>query len=401
MSAPAPTRPAPAPSGHASAGSTRGRVVSQVRRAGWPLAIVGLVVVTVLLTLLVSGRGNDVLLDPDGTGPNGARAIAQVIDDHGVPVQVVRSDDELLRANDSDPGATVLVSQTDRLSEADVDALGRLVPGGGALVLVTPVQRQLDALAPGVRELGPAPGRVAEPGCPVPAAQAAGSADAGGFTYAVDPGVPATGCYRVGGHASYVLRSGPRPTVVIGQPRLLTNARLAHEGDAALAVGTLAGGDRLIWFVPTEAGGAAGEQQSLSSLLPRWVGWTVLQLFAVVVVCMLWRGRRLGRLVPEPLPVVVRAVETTEGRARMYRRSRAHARTAATLRAASLSRLRQRTGLPRGATPAEIVAVVATRTGIPGADVATWLTGPPPSDDSGLVRLARLLDDLDREVRRP
>ena len=48
---------------------------------------------------------------------------------------------------------------------------------------------------------------------------------------------------------------------------------------------------------------AAGQgQESLRSLLPGWVGWVTFQLLVVVLVCMIWRGRRLGRLVPEPLP---------------------------------------------------------------------------------------------------
>jgi hypothetical protein len=29
------------------------------------------------------------------------------------------------------------------------------------------------------------------------------------------------------------------------------------------------------------------------------------------------------------------------------------------------------------------------------------LVGPPPHDDAGLVRLAQILDQLDREVRHP
>ena len=117
---------------------------------------------------------------------------------------------------------------------------------------------------------------------------------------------------------------------------------------------------------------------------------------------MLWRGRRLGRLVPEPLPVVVRAVETTEGRARMYRRSRAHGRAAATLRAATLARLRDRTGLPRGALRPR-----PWRPWSPPAPASRARTSPPCcsahhlTDDAGLVRLAQILDQLDREVRRP
>ena len=105
---------------------------------------------------------------------------------------------------------------------------------------------------------------------------------------------------------------------------------------------------------------------------------------------MLWRGRRLGRLVTEPLPVVVRAVETTEGRARMYRRSRAQDRAAATLRAATMARLRRAHRAARAAPhPPTWSPWSPPRTGIPGADVAAILLGPPPTDDAGLVRLAQ------------
>ena len=85
----------------------------------------------------------------------------------------------------------------------------------------------------------------------------------------------------------------------------------------------------------------------------------------------------------------------------MYRRARAQDRAAAQLRESTITRLRDHTGLPRTAPPGEVVAVVATRTGIPGPAVAEMLLGPPPRDDAGLVTLAQNLDRLDREVRRP
>jgi hypothetical protein len=271
---------------------------------------------------------------------------------------------------------------------------------GRPVVLVAPSQRQLDVLAPSVRLLDIVPSRVVDPQCTDPVATTAGPAEAGGRTYAVDSQLPSTGCYPVGGAPSYLVVSNASPTVVIGQADLLTNDKLARDGNAALAIGALGHSDAVIWFVPSGEG-IATQQHSLESVLPSWVGWVVLQLLVVTLICMVWRGRRLGRLVTEPLPVIVRAVETTEGRARMYRRSRAHDRAAATLRAATLARLRKRTGLGRGAAPTDVVAVVAARTGIPSADVAAMLLGPPPTDDAGLVRLAQTLDQLDREVRRP
>ena len=77
---------------------------------------------------------------------------------------------------------------------------------------------------------------------------------------------------------------------------------------------------------------------------------------------MLWRGRRLGPLVVEPLPVVVKAVESTQGRGRLYRRvrDRAHA-------AGILPRPPPRAGSPRASgspgdhRPRRLVAPVAQR----------------------------------------
>ena len=48
---------------------------------------------------------------------------------------------------------------------------------------------------------------------------------------------------------------------------------------------------------------------------------------ATVVALLLWRVRRLGPLVTEPLPVIVKAIETARSRGRLYRKAgdRAHA----------------------------------------------------------------------------
>ena len=82
---------------------------------------------------------------------------------------------------------------------------------------------------------------------------------------------------------------------------------------------------------------------------------------AAVVLLALARGRRLGRLVREPLPVVVRAIETTESRGRLYRRAGDRARAAAVLRSGTADRLARRLALGRGAGPAAAGARRAAR----------------------------------------
>jgi hypothetical protein len=131
------------------------------------------------------------------------------------------------------------------------------------------------------------------------------------------------------------------------------------------------------------------------------VRWALLQLVLAMVVVIWWRGRRLGRIVVEPLPVVVRATESVEGRARLYRRGHARGRASEALIDAALTRLRARLALPRTAAPEVVVAAASARTGRSATDVAALLTpGSSPTDDAGLAGLADALDALENEVRR-
>jgi hypothetical protein len=105
--------------------------------------------------------------------------------------------------------------------------------------------------------------------------------------------------------------------------------------------------------------------------------------------------------VPEPLPVIVHAAETTEGRARLYRRSRARDRAAAALRESALGKLHKAHGIPRRAEPPAVVATVAARTGRDPAMLYELLYGLAPTDDAALLSLSHELDVLTQEVRHP
>ena len=90
-----------------------------------------------------------------------------------------------------------------------------------------------------------------------------------------------------------------------------------------------------------------------------WAGPASVLVGVAVVLLAVVRGRRLGRLVREPLPVVVRAIETTESRGRLYRRAGDRERAAAVLRAGTAQRLTARLALARGAAPAALVGAVS------------------------------------------
>ena len=362
-----------------------------------------LVVVLVLVVALVLGwaasGGRRGYLDPEAVDPAGSKAVVQVLRQQGVAVAIART--TASAAAEAAEGATLLVAIPDLLL---ADQVARLKSLPGDLVLVTPGGPQDWSAA--IAQSGNTEVRERQPGCALREAVRAGRADTGGLLYTAtaSPGTEAVLCYTDGGRASVlVVDEGSRRVVVLGSADILTNDRFDATGNAALALNLLGRADSLVWYLPVPEAGAEGP--SLGSLVPDGVRFGLIQLAIGVVLLALWRARRLGRVVAEPLPVEIRASEAVEGRGRLLRRARATDRAAVALRTATLARLRAPLGLPRptdsAADRVAVVAAVAARTGRPQADVAALLYGGAPADDPALVRLADDLDQLDREVRRP
>jgi hypothetical protein len=210
----------------------------------------------------------------------------------------------------------------------------------------------------------------------------------------------ATGCYPLGRLASFVevSRDGRRVTL-LGSGSFMTNDRLGDAGNAALALRLLTRHPTLEWVYPRAAPPAGEEGRSLTSLLPHRLYVLLAELGVAALLVALWRGRRLGPVVVEPLPVVVRAAEAVEGRARLYESAAARGRAADALRAGLRDRLVRALGLAPDAPRETLVAAVTARAARDAAAVDTLLYGPPPADDEALVRLAADLDRLDTEVR--
>jgi len=175
---------------------------------------------------------------------------------------------------------------------------------------------------------------------------------------------------------------------------------LAKDGNAALALGLLDTHPNVVWLVPAIAPVSSGPHLSVSSLLPSRLKLAFLQLVIAVIVIAIWRGRRLGRLVPEDLPVVVRQSETVRGRSRLYRRSHSLDTAADALREGSRDRLAHRLGLGPRPQPAALVQAVAARATQPAAQIEALLYGSTPADDLTLVTLAQALTALEQEVLR-
>lgn len=366
--------------------TTRARTVRNVT------VVVLLLLGTALVIALTSSESRRGFLNPEGVDEQGAQALVQLLEDQGVGVSEARTTTDA--ADAAGPGITVLVTVPDLLAPSQVDTL---VDTGADLVLVAPgatVTEFSDRIEP----IGGDFVESREPECDVPEAQAAGSAHLGDALYAAQP--PATECYPSGdGAASLIVDTTAQDgrLVVFGTAQPLVNRYLDEDGNAALAMNLLGGNPDLIWYRPTLEEIAAADR-SITELFPDWVVPVAWQLGIAALLAALWQARRLGRVVPERLPVVVRAAETTEGLARLYRRGRSRDHAAATLRQAATDKLRNRLGLPRSADANTVAAAASARTQRTEQEVTALLDGPAPSDEPALVRLADELDALTEEV---
>ncbi|MGW3940708.1 DUF4350 domain-containing protein [Streptomyces phaeochromogenes] len=376
------------------------------RSRGVLLALVVLLAAAVAIAAVRSDAESG-SLDPRSATPSGSRAVAELLTDRGVSTRVVTTLKEAAAATGSD--TTLLVARPDLLTDRQQDRLhSAFANSGGRTVLVAPTTPSVGTLAPGV-DADPAPSfdTTLSPDCSLPAARRAGRAETGGIRYTTSaPG--ADSCYPGDGLPTLLrvpAAEGNGDTVVLGAPDILQNERLDKQGNASLALQLLGSRPHLVWYLPSLSDDSAtdADDRSFFDLMPSGWLWGTLQLFFAAILAALWRARRLGPLVPEKLPVAIRASETVEGRARLYRKSNARDRAAAALRSTTRTRLAPLVGVSptQAHAPEALLPALSAQLHREGQALHSLLFGPPPSDDAALIALADQLDALEREVRRP
>ncbi len=375
----------------ATIGDTATSTTAQ-RWRSWRWAIITLVVLAVMagIDAYLTAPRPGARMDPESTGPDGAHALVALLRAGGVDVVVAHNMADVEQA--ARPDTLILVAQTQYLTDT---LLNRLAKVPGDLLLVEPTARTREALMPGVRVSG-ASTFDTNPNCTLREATRAGSVRFGpSDTYQAKDGRAMTSCYD---GVLIRFRDNGRAVTAVGSTDFMTNGGLLHAGNAALAMNLAGDRPRLIWYAPHHVEGESSATTSIFDLIPHNVIWIVWQLWLVVLLVALWKGRRPGPLVAEELPVVVRASETVEGRGRLYRSRRARDRAAAALRTATLQRLLPRLGLGAGAPAPAAVATIAQRSGADPAFVSYQLFGPPPATDNDLLQLARALDEIERQA---
>lgn len=388
-------RPSKTVIGDGTSGKTR--FAGRLRRWRSLIVIIISVLVVGVLSMLIRPTGNTIPLHPQNSEETGAMALTQILKERGVQVQTTGSVSSAV--SQADANTTVFVYDA---YFVDTSRYSDIVAAGANLVVVEPsVQtlRSLDLdLAIGNQEFSQNPSELVTAQCDDPDAQAANAIPVGSRGFVASADSDAIVCFAPETTGPFAT-SADGKVRLFSEPNALMNENLATAGNAALAIRALGEKENVVWLIPSRSQGEVGaEAPSMMDFLPPWFGTIMALAVAIVVFLAFWRGRRMGRLVTEPLPVVVRAAESTIGLGRMYRRSSEIGHAAQALRAGTALRCAQRLGVAPTAPGTAIASAVAHAINRPYEEIADLFLGSPPTNEAGLIALAQMLDRLESEV---
>ncbi len=393
-------------------------VGTQLRRSRLLLALAGLFVVIVVIIYVTGSEENSTPLSTHNPGPVGAMAVAEVARAQGLDLREI---DSLSRARISQPATTTLVIADGGYlqsfqAQSVVDYPGDIVVIGWGDAIASALGMDLSSVY--------GDSEVVYAGCTDADASAAGAITSDGQRLSGELTSGATACFEspAGGYGYVVIPHGNFTVTLIADASIAINDEVANEGNAALVLRAIGKHEHAVWYVgsfydsstltwtqPSDGGtsGPGGPGGPGSSpvggspdFLPPGTGNALYGLGVALIAVALWRARRFGALVTEPLPVVIRASEATRGRARMYRAARAYGRSGASLRAAAATRIGRRLGVSRYEGKDALLVSTARATGRNIRDLENLLYGPAPTDESAMIDLALALDQLESEVHR-
>ena len=353
---------------------------------------------------------NQLPFDPDNPEDNGMQALARVLEQEGVDVTVARGLPALLRSPVSS-NTTVLVAGTALLGSDAGHQVMEYAASAGRLVVLTPESNTEEALGLPVEGSSRAQTGAAAPACEATLlhwregdeiSASSRLVEVTGEAGSAQPCFPPTPGYNAGGaQAGFLVElpaaaTGTGPdTIVAGIAGSLTNQHITADANAAAGLRLLGAHEQLVWYLPSIADAGDTPPQSLIDVLPDAFVPSMVVLVLALGATMIWRGRRLGPVVTEPLPAVIRSVETTQSRSRMYQRAADRERALASLQLAARRRLAARVDLSQHAPPEQVVRALAEATGRHTDELHRLLVDASAPDDETLVRIAREVRSLE------
>ncbi|NTV38976.1 MAG: DUF4350 domain-containing protein [Demequinaceae bacterium] len=382
---------------------------SRAGRVRWWWIPIGLLAVLIIAISVIKPTEDFAATSIRNYQPEGARALAQVASTQGVALRQIHA---LGDARIADPGnTTVVIASSGLLDDRQIDSI---TDYPGDVVILDSSPELLTRFAPQVFSTATET-FVFDAECQDADAATAGSISTEGNTFVGPLPDDAIGCFSSDAdhHAMIIINRDGRSLTLLASPSLVTNAHIAEHGNAALTLRLIGKHPTAVWYLndkydtstltwldPTHRGNVPDPSPSLE-FFPPGTGTAVLSLFLSLIAVALWRARRFGPLVTEPLPVVIRSSEATAGRARLYRASGAYGRASASLRAGAAARMGKRLGIPRSSDQEHLVSAIVRATGRASAEITAVLYGPPPSSESAMMELVARIDTIEDEVHRP
>ena len=400
-----------------STSTSRTRMPQQTRTRALLVAIIlALAIAAGIANAALTGRDDMRPYSPGSLQPDGAAAAAQLLQRAGVTITHVHTQEDFSALGSN---TTVLVTKENLLSDDDAE---RIRESGATIILLgsssfadteswgfSPNAWTSETFSPA--DLSPAASaqqpedlsedlagaRTAERGCSPGFTLTDDDAD--GSTIApvsqvMISGDSAYSCFDFG-DGSALVQSEKYPHVLyFGAARIITNRYLAADDNAGVILRLLGQHPTLLWV---EGYASLGEEAAPESGLPLWF----LLSFAALGASGLWfgavRGRRFGKLVAEPMPVVVPAAEANQGRARLYEAGGDAAHAARILRASFISRYSARLGLTSHSQPHIVTAAYAAALQREETEIAQALYTYPVRTSADLAHVAAILGELEKE----
>jgi hypothetical protein len=361
---------------------------SRSGRAGFVVAVlVGLVIVA-----WAAGRpprdGDP--LDPRSSGELGARALVLFLEEMGAEV--------VLSQGGPTAETDVTLVLDDQLNESSRDDIVDWVGDGGTLIVADPFSLLSGPLAEEGGGLGDLlTGDVARGDCDMAALADVEEIEApGAALYAVSP--EGASCFGDDESAYIVSGAAGDGTVVsVGSPTVFLNDSLGDRDHAVLAGALLVPEPGTRVTIVEEPPPGEGDE-TLADLVSDGVKAAMVQLALAFLVYVLYRARRLGRPVPEPLPVQIAGSELVVAVGELIQQSGDPGRAASVLQEDTRRTLARRLGLAGDADPGLVADAVATRVGPDRDQVLGLLTPAPVTDEEALVELAHELDAIRQEI---
>lgn len=186
--------------------------------------------------------------------------------------------------------------------------------------------------------------------------------------------------------------------VLVEDLSIFTNSQITIYDHAALALALFGAHPNAAFYYPSLDFLPSPAEQGLWGLLPPWAYWAAGMLLIAAAALMVAKGRRLGPLASEPLPVVVNASEVEYARASLAREGKHVQWTLGLLQSKARRELMRALYLPSGADEDTLLSALATRVNQPIDRLRALLYQTDISTEQELAKRVKELDNLIQEV---